>query len=333
MKLPEIMKKRKHLSEFALNMHMTHTMVLQQEDLNRVSEFEYFSEDYPCHIYLITRRPRIIVDVNNFYVDEEKVIFAFKIQKQDKYEELKIEVKNTYGTTNFEMISSYPYSYFRMMREGIQIFSGKAAVLLQNFGSQYKQYLNLEILYVGQSYGVDGARTAPERLLSHSTLQGIYSEALTKNPDYEIFLVLTSFEQILLTSFDGRMKLDEKGMKEDREHSDNVLDAVMQRGLNEQQVINFTEAALIRYFEPQYNIDYKNTFPNPAHSTYSECYDLDINTICIELNTEEINCQFFSETVKPKWIHFGNFFLHSKKQRKSMFEFDKPFFEDEDEEK
>jgi len=80
-----------------------------------------------------------------------------------------------------------------------------------------------------------------------------------------------------------------------------------------------------RYFQPPYNIEYKDTFPNPAHSTYSECYDLDINSICIEVETENVNCRLFSKTIPVQWWHMHSFALHSSLDRRSMFEFDKPF--------
>lgn len=305
-------------------------MVLQQDDLKRVGEFNYFNADNPCHIYFICRRPRILIDPDKFIVDNEKIIFAFKIQRQNTFESIEIEVPNKYGTTEFKLTSNYPFNFFELRKDGEIILHGKSAVLLQQFGHQFTKHLDLEVLYIGQSYGVEGARTAPDRLQSHSTLQGIYSEAIIKNPDCEVWLILTSFEQILLTSMDGTMKVSEDEKNKDTEHLKKVTKTVLYDGLNEQQVINFTEAALIRYFQPPYNIEYKNTFPNPAHSTYSECYDLDINSICIEVNTENINCRLFSATIPVHWWHMHDFFLHSKDDRKSMFEYDKPLRNNED---
>jgi hypothetical protein len=86
-------------------------------------------------------------------------------------------------------------------------------VLLQQFRHQFTKYLDLKVLYIGQSYGVEGARTAPDRLQSHSTLQGIYSEAIIKNPDCEVWFILTSFEQI-----DETMKVSEEDKIKDTEH-------------------------------------------------------------------------------------------------------------------
>ena len=63
--------------------------------------------------------------------------------------------------------------------------------------------------------------------------------------------------------------------------------------ITEQQQINFTEAALVRYFK------------HPAHKTYSQCYDLDLNAVNVELQTEEIMCRLWSPSVAPSWTHFA----------------------------
>ena len=316
------MKQRKYISEFALNMHMTHDMLLQQDDLNKVGQMEYFDENNPCHIYIICKRPRIILNPQDFKIENGKIILPFQIQRQNKFENIYRELPYG-GDPDVILTSEYPFNFYEIKKSNGEIIQvGKSSMLFQTLPQYDYSILDLEVLYIGQSYGVEGARTAPDRLKSHSTLQGIYSEAILRNPDSEIWLLLTSFEQILLTIMDGRMKVSDEELKKDTEHLKKVTKTVVHVGLKEQQVINFTEAALIRYFQPPYNIEYKETFPNPAHSTYSECYELDINSICIEVNTENLNCRLYSSTILAHWWHMKDFFLHSKEERMSMFDFD-----------
>ena len=106
-------------------------------------------------------------------------------------------------------------------------------------------------------------------------------------------------------------------MEEDSEH----IATVLSTKITEQQEINFTEAALIRYFQPPYNKTYKDSFPNPAHVTYSECYDIDLNMVNIEVQTEEVKARLWSEAVQPRWVHFCSFPLHSREDRVYMFSF------------
>jgi hypothetical protein len=229
---------------------------------------------------------------------------------------------------NISIEADYPYTAFNFIKDGEIVLKCKAAVFLQSVPRHYTNadFLDLEILYIGQSYGVEGARTAPDRLKSHSTLQGIYAEAIQKNPDCEIWLALTSFSQINLVMMNGRTKFSEQELADDKERFMNVQHKLNYEGINEQQKINFTEAALIKYFQPQYNIEYKNTFPNPAHKTYAECYELDINSIAIELDTyESMHGYVYSEAANTRFIHMHHFLLHSSEERRSMFDLDALF--------
>lgn len=314
---------KKHPSEFAINMYLDKMMVLQQSELKLVSEYNYFDEDSPCHIYFVCRRPRVIIDPEKFKATKETISILFKIQQKDTYIDFPLDFENPFKDPSITIASDYPYSTFQFKRDDEILLNAKTAVFLQTFERYYTKadFLDLEILYIGQSYGVDGARTAPDRLKSHSTLQGIYSTAIEKNPDSEIWLMLASFQQLNIMVMDGSTKFSDEEIELDKERFIGLHNKLNYEGINEQQKINFTEAALIRYFEPQYNIEYKNSFPNPAHKTYAECYELDINSIAIELETEEkANFKLFSQKIKPNWLHIKTFLLHSKEDRKDMFE-------------
>ena len=94
------------------------------------------------------------------------------------------------------------------------------------------------------------------------------------------------------------------------------------KGISEDQAINLTEAALIRYFQPQYNIVYKDSFPNYKHSSYSECYGMDVNSISIELDTMYCqNLEIYSKSIPRKHNHMFHYTLHSEEEKRSMFEF------------
>lgn len=306
-------------TEFAINMNLEKMMVLQQSELKFVNQFNYFDEYSPCHLYFICRRPRLSIDPEKFEVTNDYISLTFKIQKQNIFEEKEYKFDNTFKRDDILLETKYPHNTFQLKTKEETLVDAKVAPFLQSMVRA--DFLDLEVLYIGQSYGVEGARTAPDRLKSHSTLQGIYAEAITNNPDSEIYLALASFSQINLMMMDGRTKFSQEELDADTERRNKVNDKLNWEGVNEQQKINFTEAALIRYFQPSYNKIYKDSFPNPAHSTYSECYDLDINAVCIELQTSEmINCCMYSDKVKSAPWHMENFLLHSEKDRKSMFE-------------
>jgi hypothetical protein len=109
---------------------------------------------------------------------------------------------------------------------------------------------------------------------------------------------------------------DNYDMEEDDEHSAQLLS----NPISESQRINFTEAALIRHFQPEYNDHFKTSFPNPAHKTYRDCYDLDLNAVFVELNSETIWCRLYSSAVSPTWTHLPHFLLHDPKERAAMID-------------
>lgn len=310
-------------TEFTINMFLDKLMILQQSELEDVNSYNYFDKNSPCHIYFVCRRPRIIIDPKQFKATDESIEMLFKIQRQDQFEDFPLIFENPYKDASVTIESEYPFSTFKFLKQDKVLSRAKAAVFLQAFDRYYTNatFLDLEVLYIGQSYGVDGARTAPDRLKNHSTLQGIYSTAIQNNPDFEIWLMLASFQQLNITMMDGHTEYTKEELEADDLRFPDVYHKLHYEGINEQQKINFTEAALIRYFEPPYNIEYKNTFPNPAHKTYAECYELDINSVAIELDTmEQVNVNIFSQSVEPHMLHIKTFLLHSSEERRSMFE-------------
>src|SRR4030042_2415983 len=147
-------------SEFAVNSYSSMMAVLQSDDLDLISSQNIFNEDYPCHIYMICRRPRIILDIKKFQSNGDSLDFVFKIQNKDGFESLELKVNNPFGTELAEIDSEYPYNKFLLRSSGGEIII-KTASLLQNLQREHFEgnFLDLEILYIGQSYGVDGART------------------------------------------------------------------------------------------------------------------------------------------------------------------------------
>jgi hypothetical protein len=305
---------RKYLSEFGLHMVATFRLLLQQDDLDTPPAVEALKSSR-CHIYMVCRRPRITLDPASVTVSGERFTGRFLIQRGNTFEPRPFSTPNLTGHSSLVLECPYPHTRFRFLSpDGTLVSHGKVG-MLAHYTPGMEEYLDLEVLYVGQAYGDDGSRTAPDRLRSHSTLQSIYAAALTDAPDQDIWLVLWEFEPLLITSFDGRTGIYGTTDEEDSDHARSVI----QRPVSEQQRINFVEAALIRYFEPEYNKTFKFSFPNPAHGTYKECYDLDLNAVSVELTTDDIRTRLWSQSVAANWIHMPTFPLHSSEERRNMF--------------
>jgi hypothetical protein len=131
----------------------------------------------------------------------------------------------------------------------------------------------------------------------------------------DIWMVLCYVEALLFISMDPT-KPTQTSPDQDLSH---LLQAV-RHPPSEQEQINFAEAGLIRYFQPVYNEMFKETFPSPAHKTYSGCYDADLNGLMIEVQTEEAKFRLWSPSAPAQWTHMHTFDLHDRANRVSMFE-------------
>ena len=171
------------------------------------------------------------------------------------------------------------------------------------------------------AFGTDGERTAIERLPKHSTLQLIYYEAMTRNPDCEIWLMLTHFEQKNFSGTSGRISIPKENEEEDYQRFVNFSDRSYMK-ISGRQRINYTEAALINCFKPAYNKEFKGTFPDKKHISYSECYKLDLSGMTIELETSDIKRWLYTESkprlnynpVSPYWQHENFHFVNVSNQ-------------------
>jgi len=323
-------KTYKYASEFAVLMYLDKYQVLQQTELELFGKAQKdFTKNNPYNIYFILKRPKISIDPNYCIKDKNSYELKYFIHVQDKKYERKFRKK--INTDEYDFQTQYPYNYFSFINKNNPDLSChyKLAVIVDNIHEKsdtLEPLLDYEVLYIGQGFGEDGKRTAIDRLSSHSTLQIIYSEAMQRNPDSEIWILLASFRQQNISAMNGLISMPPENEKEDFTRWLNFNNR--KNPFSERQKINFTEAALIKTFLPKYNKEYKNTFPNPAHSSYSECYSLDINSIVVELDTTESRRWLYSES-KPREIdkdgleipywQFGQFYFVTDEDRYKIF--------------
>jgi len=315
------MTTRKYRSEFALNVYGDFALLIQQADLVTLDNSSGFNEENPCHIYMICRRPRITYDPGAFRLGQQEIAGQFRVQIGEGFASFPFALENSQDNPRLDVECPYPHTkaIFRDQAGGATSIRAAdlAGINHALLSPALLDHLALEVLYVGQSYGVEGAQTAPGRLRSHSTLQGIYAEAIANSPDMDIWLLLWSLKSQWVACIDGRAKETAVSEADDDKHIREVLGHVV----SDQLEINLAEAALIRYFQPEYNKIYKNSFPNPAHSTYADCYSLDLNTINVEVSTEDLGSRLMSARVPPHWTHLATYPLHSAEERRAMFDF------------
>lgn len=314
------MEKYRNFIEYSIVMHMSKISLCQQDDLDKSLIQREYTAESPCHIYFIITRPRITI-IPEKCEFKELIRLVFKIQIGNEFIEKEVFLHHppNEDLSNAVIKSEYPFSNFQIFNNGEEVLTAKSSVYYTMHLREHPDYLNAELLYIGQSYGKQGERNAGDRLKQHSTLQKIYSEISQTNPDKEVWLNLLSFESTMQTSFDG-LSGTSKRQNNDVQNVSTVMHKFINNELNEKEIINFTEAALIKFFRPKYNVIYKDIFPSLDHKTYKEAIQLDINSVAFYMDTECINLKLYTNTVKPNFINMVSYTLKSEENRKSLFD-------------
>ena len=298
--------------------------VLGSDIENYAKSNETFTNVYPCNIYFVLRRPKVTIDPDSITINGNKADFDLIIHHHNNGGIVPMSIILDKAKSEVKFQTQYPYNLFAFSDKNGVLFGARPGTLIDSSLIQNNfelPILDYEILYIGQAYGNDGKRTALDRLSSHVTLQKIYTHSLSQNPDSDIWIMLTNFSQesILMSAGSELIKVNEKDIKTEEEKTEHFF---KNQGLSisEKQKINFTEAALIRYFQPKYNIEFKDSFPSLKHKSYSECYSLDIKALTVEVDTSENFRKIYTEKSGRKQHHIKMFEFNSDTDRISLME-------------
>lgn len=112
-------------------------------------------------------------------------------------------------------------------------------------------------------------------------------------------------------------KTNAKFKDEDSSRINAGLDKLYNTSLQER--ISIYEAALIRYFCPQYNKEFKDSFPSTNLKILQDCYKKDFSAVIAEINFDNLPFKIFSSSVKSSDSHMAIFDLHKDEARKLFF--------------
>lgn len=302
---------RKYMCEFALHTYSSRVTICYPNKLDAV---DVLNAKY--HIYMVNKIPRltIVSDSIKIYKTHIEISIQLGVLKNVKVCNIKFALLEGDHREIFEFeLEDNKTLILRDKKDG-----GLKVDVLWLYSEFADKPLPTEILYVGQSYGKDGQRDAIQRLSSHSTLQKILADTMGESIEYEIAITLWEFTPRLFTSIDGRSKQYIKDEKADLEHFEKVWSAPPLR--LDSHIINVTEAALINYFKPKYNVMFMNNFPDINHKGYRFYYDYDYNAISVELDPSCVNIKIFSEHTSYSKFRPIKYLLNSEEERKSMFD-------------
>ncbi|WP_417442619.1 hypothetical protein [Idiomarina abyssalis] len=173
--------------------------------------------------------------------------------------------------------------------------------------------VNFQVKYIGQAYGKDGSRNAIDRLLKHETLQKISLKGVPEG--YRLTLLMLSIQpnNQLFTAMSPFASNKDEGAERIRSGLDKLFNTT------EQERVALYEASLIKYFKPEFNIEFKNSFPSTNLKILQDCYEKDLSAVVAEICIDELPFRLFSEEVEPKWNHIAKHDLHKDEDRRMFF--------------
>lgn len=272
------------------------------------------------HIYLICKSPVISFSKDSFKYENNILSghINYRVEGALRKKTFAFDFPLLDGATDARL-SKYPHrEIVTVDAQGNEIRYLPASIVSMGIGWHFenKELRDLEVLYVGQAYG-DGTRTAFDRLKSHTTLQKILAQAQYESPDSDIQILTFEYAPYrFIHQMDGRAEnviSDYRDLDRLRNIRDNPL--------SEYQQICLIEAGLIRYFQPRYNVIYKDNFPGDKHKILEGCYDLDFSGLIVEINTDELRFHLFSPTVKSSDHHICQIDLLDPYKRWGFFHY------------
>jgi len=272
-----------------------------------------------CHIYFICARPSFYFIDGSVKHEENTLSGEVGYKIDGKESRLHFEHSWKLEGDAISVICNYPFrDAVSINAKGEEVSYVSASVIATLCSSKLDCYSDLssyEVLYIGQAVGKNGSRNAVERLRNHSTLQKILAQTFYNKPDKEIMLFMYAFEhEQIFSSLDGR-----SGLSEDADSDGQRFTRALKNPPKKNQIINMIEAALIRYFQPEYNEKFKESKISPKLKALEKCYDLDMSGLIVELNTENLFYSLYSPTIKKHYHHIVKIDLVSHQKRLSFF--------------
>lgn len=284
--------------EHALSLYASSYCTLPAEfiyDKELLAQYEHVIKD--CHIYLIGYLPNVAIE--NIIEQNNELEITFKVANEIKVIKLPIP-------ENHKLVQLDGTSYLE--RSDGEKFTISQETLLQFVsGSMF-----FEVKYIGQAYGKDGSRNALDRLKKHETLQKISLKGVPEN--YKLSLLLLSVESNnqLVTMLNPRAQKQDDGSRI-KAGLDKLFDT------SEPERISLFEASLIRYFYPDFNKEFKDSFPSTNLKLLHDCYEKDFSAVFSEICIDELPFQLFSESAPATHHHLAKHNLHDDEARKAFF--------------
>ena len=174
---------------------------------------------------------------------------------------------------------------------------------------------DLEVMYIGQSFG-----NMSSRIAKHDKIKEIALQVLEDASNEEVIVIC-----VAVKANDNAFAVITPETKPEHFSAARLktLQKQARKRVSAQQQVTLYEAALISYFKPKYNLEYKETFMSRGFKSYEQIYTTDFHYVSAALvMPEEHKTRIWSEHIPaPAYTHHEHFSLETLAQKKSLFDF------------
>jgi hypothetical protein len=254
-----------------------------------------------CHIYFIGYTPK--VDFIKAKQKDQNLFLSFEILSENHV--------LTYAIPEGLSLKSDGDLWYLGDASGRRFWPNETE--MQARLSALTNAINFEVKYIGQAYGQDGSRNAIDRLLKHETLQKISLKGVPHG--YRLTLLLLEIEPSnqLITSINPFANNTQYGGTRIKNGLKKLFNTT------EEERISLYEAALIRYFYPDFNKEFKDSFPSTKLKILRDCYEKDFSAVVAEICIDDLPFRLWSSAVEPKCYHIAKHDLHKSVDRRMFF--------------
>lgn len=298
----DLFKHGKFDVEHALDIHATSYGTFPAQALydeafvNKIRE-----SSQSLHIYLIGYTPKMQIDTPRF----GDGVLTISILYMGKSVELKFDVP-----AHFKFVQDGDECHFEDEQGRHRWLDSLTIMRKLSVAVDGCPFL---IKYIGQAYGEDGSRDAIDRLLKHETLQKIAIKGIPEGSTLQVILLELLDANRMVTVF----LPDADHQDDDGTRRKMGLDKLF--NTSEAERVSLYEASLIRHFAPEFNKEFKNSFPSTNLKVLRDCYAKDILAVTAEICFDDFPFRLHSEAVPPSLYHIITHDLHKDDDRKVFF--------------
>lgn len=277
-----------------------------------------------CHIYCIVDCPRITFIPDSLVyeiLDNEliyRVLLEYRYNGKMKRVGIEDRVPNSRNISKIT-IDKFPYTDISFWDSHDNFIMSTTASKIA-YAFCIPEINDLKVLYIGKSTGIKKQKNSLDRIKSHSTLQKILAFHNAQRPDRSVFVGLFNFGAVRKYAFiDGIDHTKIFGVDDFSR-----LIHAQQFYLSLDQKTAIIEAALVRYFQPEYNEKLKKDLPAKNSKILAECYKYDFSAIVVKFWTSDendplLNYYLYSDKVDKNSKHNICIELIDPEMRKGFF--------------